>query len=252
MLSKLQVPLLAFSLICGGSIVAAQDSSQINSADQDSIRKPCVWVHGAVRSPARLELMRPVRLSEAIELAGGTKETASTNVKVTHLRKFHCGPDRRIMSVPEYIDRDSTDRSIVPVDRYQLLSLAGDDDKANPYLRMGDIVNVEELPVIYVAGNVLRPQTMVHTGGMTLSGVIAKAELLRDAKTREIQIYRQPPNSTEQQVIVVNFEKIRKHRSMDLQLEPYDVVYAPPKHRRKDEVFSCYFGPMVPEVRVVK
>jgi SLBB domain len=251
--SKLPSTVLALWLIAVSSgIVVGQEPSRSNAADKDSIRRPCVWVHGAVGSAARLELHRPVRLSEAIKLAGGANERASQEVQVTHLRRFHCGPDHRVMAVPEFVDRNAKEPEALPVDSYQRWSLVGEDEKSNPYLQSGDIVNVVELPLIYVTGNVLRPQAMVYVKGMTLTRAIDAAEMLRDSNSK-ILVYRQPPNITEQKKIIVDLAKRRKLQTEDLLLEPYDVVEVRPKRCRSNPIIrSCYYGEMVPDVRIVK
>ena len=46
----------------------------------------------------------------------------------------------------------------------------------------------------------------------------------REAKTKEIKIYRLKENSKDREVIAVNYDLIKKGEQKDVMLEPYDIV----------------------------
>jgi hypothetical protein len=46
----------------------------------------------------------------------------------------------------------------------------------------------------------------------------------REAKTKDIKIYRLKANSKEREIIAVNYDRIKKGEQKDVMLEPYDIV----------------------------
>ena len=61
--------------------------------------------------------------------------------------------------------------------------------------------------------------------GLSLTQAIAMVGgVNREAKTKEIKIYRLKPNSKERDMILVNYDLIKKGAQKDVMLEPYDIV----------------------------
>jgi protein involved in polysaccharide export with SLBB domain len=79
---------------------------------------------------------------------------------------------------------------------------------------------------VYVTGEVAKPGEMnIPEGGLPLMQAIAMASgVRREAKTKEIKIYRRKPGSSQPQVIAANYDLIRKGQQKDLMLEPFDIV----------------------------
>ncbi|MEJ7699966.1 MAG: hypothetical protein WKF71_10025 [Pyrinomonadaceae bacterium] len=46
----------------------------------------------------------------------------------------------------------------------------------------------------------------------------------REAKTKDIKIYRLKANSKDRETISVNYDSIKKGQQKDVMLEPYDIV----------------------------
>src|SRR5207244_3867538 len=73
-----------------GALVASFAQAQQVVGDsfpsKDSPAKRCIVVYGAVKSPARFELQRRVRLAEAIAAAGGLSDRAGKNRSTNSLR----------------------------------------------------------------------------------------------------------------------------------------------------------------------
>jgi len=211
------------------SAIQPQQSAGNKSQNDDLPTKPCALVIGAVRSPARFVLKRPLRLAEAIEMAGGASDQALETIEVIHATAVNCN-QQQDQGVIGCIDCRTTVIQPPPARDFYLLSqLHTEDEKANPYLQPGDmILIVEQLPV-YVVGSVLAPQGIHLKAKMTLTQAIAIAGgVLRDSNVKKVRIFRNKFDSTPQEIIV-DLNLIKKGRGEDLILEPYDIIEVPPK-----------------------
>lgn len=214
------------------SSIPAQRAANNNSQSEDATAKPCVLVFGAVRSPSRFELQRLVRLAEGIEMAGGPNDKASETIHVIHGPAFKCG-QLQIQVGSGCIDCRQTIPPLPPMNFYKLSELHGDDEKVNPYLQPGDIVVIQEQPVVYVVGNVMRPQAVVVGPGLTLTQAIAMAGgVLPDTDTKRVRIIKsKKPGDSTMEEIIVDLKAIKKHRAEDPVLQPDYVVDVPTKRR---------------------
>jgi hypothetical protein len=60
---------------------------------------------------------------------------------------------------------------------------------------------------------------------MSLSEAIAKiGGVRREAKTKDVKIYRLKANSKDREIISANYDQIKKGTQKDIMLEPYDIV----------------------------
>ena len=184
----------------------------------DRKSRPPATISGEVNAPQQVILYRKVTLLELLSVAGVSKEEAGGTVQVFRTQPPTCADDKSANWVA-----DST--SGVPSRLYNLseVRVAGD---ANPVIYPGDVVIVQKAPPVYITGEVANPQgVLIKEGGLTLHDAIAKlGGVRREAKTKDIKIYRLKPNSTEREVISANYELIRKGEQKDIQLQPYDIV----------------------------
>src|SRR6266705_4635233 len=97
---------------------------------KDSPAKPCIVVYGAVKSPARFELQRRVRLAEAIAAAGGLSEWAGKTIQVVH---YGLG-----LKCDQLADMSAK----VGNEIFELADLLSGRQDTNPYLQAGDIIIV--------------------------------------------------------------------------------------------------------------
>lgn len=199
--------------------IRAQQTATNNSQADDANAKPCVAVYGAVRSPARIEIRRRVRLTEILAIAGGVTERAGGTVQLVHsgMECFQVGAkEQATKSAPN----DSFKIVVL-----SLADLPRGDEKANPYIEAGDVVIVTESDPIYVTGNVISPQAIYPKDPVTLTRAIAMAGgAVTRPKTDKAVIYRRRPNEDWAEHITVDLREIRKHRSHDPILQPYDIV----------------------------
>ncbi|HZH33534.1 MAG TPA: SLBB domain-containing protein [Pyrinomonadaceae bacterium] len=169
---------------------------------------------GAIRSPLRLQIERPVHLNELIVLAGGITERASGEIKIFRPAYSSCSETKTVQKQSE-------------TSTIKILDLLSGKNFANPLIRTGDIVTIEEAKPIFVTGGVAAPQQVLFRGQITLSRALASAGgFLRDADGTKIVIYRRLPSGGTK-IVEADFDKISKKQSEDLALEPFDIVEVP-------------------------
>ena len=183
----------------------------------NSTSKPCVVISGAVRSPARYEIHGRIRLAELLRMAGGVTEQAGKTIQIIHLR---------IECIQAGVKgTESSSRDFPGIDVVDLDDLLRGDEKANPYLDAGDAVTIAESDPIYVTGNVITPRAIHLKDPVTLTRAIAMAGgTISKPKTNKVVIYRRRPNANWFEYITVDLLEIRKQRSPDPLLQPYDIV----------------------------
>lgn len=176
-----------------------------------------VSVIGAVNMPQQFKLQRRARLLEVLTLAGGPKEErASNTIIVTH------APDTPLCS------SGSVEANSNMTSTYSLSATLAGDEKANPFVRPGDIIKVPEAKLAYVIGNVIKPTQIPLKDPITASRAIAMAGgPMVDSKITRVRITRQVPGSTTQTEFFIDLIAIKKHRAEDLLLQPGDIVEVP-------------------------
>jgi protein involved in polysaccharide export with SLBB domain len=114
----------------------------------------------------------------------------------------------------------------VPSRLYSLNSVQKGSEEANPIITPGDIIVVEEASPIFIVGEVNAVgKLLLPEGGLPLTQAIAMVGgVKREAKTKDIKIYRLKGNSKEREIISVNYDKIKKLQQKDVLLSPHDIV----------------------------
>ena len=182
-----------------------------------------VAVLGAVRSPARFQLQRRVRLLELLTFANGPTDNAGRTIQVVHM-----GPLSSCGDASKTEGNTLAESEAGQIDYYKLTDTLRGDEKANPYVQPGDVISIQIADQVYVIGNVVRPTSLALTDPMTVSRAIAMAGgPAIDTKKSEIHIVRQTPGSTEKKDIVVNLDAINHHKAEDVVLMANDIVDVP-------------------------
>lgn len=184
--------------------------------------RPPATIYGEVVTPQQVVLTRKATLLELLSFSGGVKEEAGGMIQVFRTRKPICTePDTETDWQP------TADGGLdVPSRLYSLSSLRLGKEEANPQIFPGDVVVVQKASPVYITGEVLTPQGLyLKEGGLSLSEAIAKiGGVRREAKTKDIKIYRLKSNSKDREIISANYDLIRKGTQKDIMLEPYDIV----------------------------
>jgi len=184
--------------------------------------RPPATIYGEVRQQQQITLAREARLLELLSFAGGVTEDAGGMIQVFRTRKPMCSEDN---ADNDWIaqTKDTTD---VPSRMYSLLSVQQGRDEANPVILPGDIIVVQRAAPVYITGEVVSPQGIfLKDGSLSLTEAIAKiGGVKREAKTKDVKIYRLKTNSKDRDIISVNYDLIKKGEQKDVMLEPYDIV----------------------------
>ncbi len=202
-------------LLTGASIRGQQPTNNA-SQGEGSNAKPCVVIFGAVRSPARIEMRRRLRLAEVLVIAGGVTERVGQTIQIVHSgSECFQGPTQ---------ERGA--KSAAPDSEKFIILDLGDllrgDEKANPYIEAGDVVIVTESDPIYIMGSVVSPQAIYPKEPVTLLQAIKLAGgVITKAKTDKVAIYRSKADRVEH--IMVDLNEIRKHRTKDFILQLRDI-----------------------------
>jgi protein involved in polysaccharide export with SLBB domain len=184
--------------------------------------RPPVSVYGEVRQPQQVVLTRRAHLLELLSFSGGVTEKSGGMIQVFRTRPPICTD-----STVEASWKSSTaPGQDVPSQIYSLSSLRQGREEANPEIMPGDIIVVPKAAPVYVTGEVIKPGEIdMPEGGLPLTQAIAMASgISREAKTKDIKIYRRKPQSQQPDVIAVNYDLIRKGQEKDPMLEPFDIV----------------------------
>ena len=228
---------------------------QVNLQIKERRSRVPASVYGAVQTPTRFEMYRRVRLLELISYAGGVTERANGTIRIFHTpQSFVCGEEEKTFGIPSATSTTTTatpadgmtatatsttatsttvtttdasfDPTQVRFDEYRIEDLKRGIEAANPYIRPGDIVKVEEAEPVYITGSVVQPQGVFLREGLTLSRALAQVGGVRkEAKINKIRIIRSKPNSNEQpELLAVNYKAIRDQKQPDILLKAYDIV----------------------------
>ena len=153
--------LFAFGLV-------AHPQQSLPKGLEDLPKSDChtVMIIGAVRVPSRFDLQRPTRLAELIRLAGGPDIKAGRTLRV-----MHTGMASVCSGTTETNQNSRAELS----EDFDLAEVVQGKEKANPWMKHGDVVVVAQQDVVYVMGQVKSPQTFVLRSGMTLTQAVALA-----------------------------------------------------------------------------
>jgi polysaccharide biosynthesis/export protein len=187
--------------------------------------RPPASVSGAVRQNGKVSMLRKQRLNAVIAASGGFTEKAAGTIQILHTEPVLC---------PDAGDAESfpIDGAAIPFEVVKISDLQK--GSANPVIRPGDLILVTEAEPVYITGSVVAPGGILMRDQLTLSRALAMVGGIHpDANLSEITIYRQKAGSNQQEAIKVNYAAIKKNKTPDVFLKPYDVI---------DVTTSGFFG----------
>lgn len=192
--------------------------------------RPPATVLGAVLTPTRVQMQRRVRLNELIAASGGTTERANGDIQVLHTEPVMCPEPGE--AVEPLFTNNGLSASVIKI--YKIADLLEGKAEANPLIRPGDIVNVMDAKPVYITGYVGSPQPVLLREGMTLSVAVSMVGGVRpEGKSNDVRIVRKNPSNGKLDVMRVDLGAIKKNKTPDIALLPYDVIEVP-----KDSDFS--------------
>ncbi len=195
---------------------------QVNLRVVERRSRPPVTIYGEVRQQQQVILTRQTRLLEILSFAGGVTEKAGGIIQIFRPQPPFCADSKELEEWKTRADSDIGIPSMI----YSLASVKQGKEESNPIVLPGDIIIVQRASPVYVIGEVMVLREIPITEkGLTLTEAIAQAGgFTRDAKTKEIRIRRLKQNSKDRELIVVNYDEIRKGNQKDIVLQPEDIV----------------------------
>ena len=183
--------------------------------------RPPATIYGEVRTPQQVILTRKSTLLELLSFSGGVTEDAGGMIQVFRTQTPMCSDNTQ--DNDWIAEKGGLD---VPSRIYSLSSLRQGREEANPIIYPGDVVVVQKAAPVYITGEVRQPTGIfLKEGGLSLYQAVAMVGgPSREAKTKDIKIYRLKTNSKDREIISVNYDLIRKGTQKDVMLEPYDII----------------------------
>jgi polysaccharide export outer membrane protein len=216
-----------------------QKHPQVNVFVKEYQSQP-VAVIGAVNSPGRFQLQRRVRLLELLTFAHGPADRAGRSIQVIHTPVSTISCDETQAESADEIARAG-------FVSYRLDETLRGEERANPYVRPGDIITLPDADMVYIVGNVFKPSAIPLKEQITVSTAIAMAGgKMPDTKSDRVRIIRQLPGSTTKTEIFVDLNAIDKKRAEDIALQPNDVIDVPTSSGRR--LLKSFIGAIVPSV----
>ncbi|MGI8495319.1 MAG: SLBB domain-containing protein, partial [Pyrinomonadaceae bacterium] len=197
-------------------------SPQVNlSVTARKSRQPVI-VSGEVRKPLEVTMYRKARLMELMSAAGGLTEEAGGSIQVFRTRAPICGDPEEIS---EWQAQAANNGGTV-TGMYSFSNLRTGAAEANPVIYPGDIIIAMKAAPVYITGEVKGAGALhIPEGGLSLFQAVAMlGGETREAKTKDIKIYRLKADSKDRETLSVNFDEIKKGERKDMMLEPYDIV----------------------------
>ncbi|MEQ1644373.1 MAG: SLBB domain-containing protein [Pyrinomonadaceae bacterium] len=174
----------------------------------DRSDRAVVRLEGAVKTPTRFRVRRPVKLQELIVMAGGLTDASSGEVTILRAGRMNC-------SSPA----DNKTETIV----IKISELLTGKEAANPRILSGDLVTATTANLIYVIGAVKSPQSLSSREQMTVTRAIAMVGgLVKNADAGKITIFRREAGET--RIVDVDLDKIKKGEMVDEFLRPFDIL----------------------------
>ena len=195
---------------------------QLNLRITDRKGRPPVTISGEVNSVTQVTLMRKATLLELLSIAGGPKEEAGGTIQVFRTQPPMCSDASENANWKE----TTSDGAGVPSRLFKINDVKLGREESNPIIYPGDVIVVQKASPVYITGEVVNPQGIyLKDDGLTLYEAIAKlGGVRREAKTKDIKVYRLKPNSKDREILSANYDMIKLGTQKDLVLQPYDIV----------------------------
>ena len=195
-----------------------QRNPQVDVFVKDYQSQPVAFI-GSVRSPGRFQLQRRVRLLELMTYVGGPSDNAGRSVQIIHTLTSRSICDEAAPGSDEVLNGMVS---------YRLVELMRGDEKANPYVRPGDIITLPEAEQAFVVGGVMRPGPVALREPTTVSkAVYMSGGVSPQGNKARVRIVRQEVGTTNKRQLYVDLKAIDRGQAEDVVLQAGDIVDVP-------------------------
>ena len=207
----------------------------------DRSNRPPAVIYGAVKTPQRFQIRRPVYLNELLVAGGGLTEKSSGEILIFRPESLSCAAPIEEKAAAT-ADGEKNQGKFLTVGQdsgggssyinIKISDLLAGKKEANPQILSGDIITVVEAEPIYVTGGVVNPKQISSRAQITLSRAVASAGgLTKNASAGKVTVFRREAGETK--VIETDLERIKDGEAEDLILRPFDVVEVAQTGREK-------------------
>jgi len=204
----------------------------------DRSNRPLSVLYGAIKTPQRFQIKRPIFLNELIIVSGGLTERASGQIQIFRPKNLSCQPPNGKSDAiavggenREKFVAASQDNKAIYLD-IRVSDLLAGKKEANPQILGGDVVTVLEAQSIYVIGGVANPKQISARSQITLSRAVSSAGgVVKNADAKSVTIYRREAGETK--ILEADLEKIKAGAAEDLILRAFDIVEVAQSGREK-------------------
>lgn len=190
----------------------------------DRSNRAVAFLTGAVRTPQRFQIKRPVHLNELLVLSGGITDRSSGEISIFRPANLSCTEPKR-NAEGEFVKASQPGGS--ETFSVKISDILRGDPSSNPRILSGDIVTVSEAFPVYIIGGVNAPQQISIRNQLTLSRAISMAGGLAKAGNNNIKIFRREGRETRS--IEADLQKIAAGEVQDPVLKPFDIIDVPEK-----------------------
>ncbi len=183
-----------------------------------------VAIVGAVNSPGRFQLQRPMRVLELLTFVNGPALNAGPNLQI--IRNLAVKPCEMTVD-PGHSGASTTSDDLQEIISLPLAAVMKGNDNSNPFVQAGDIIRVSEaeLKQAFVIGSVKSALAVNLKEPVTLSRAIAMAGgVAGGGNIEKIKISRQSAGSLEKTELTAN---LKDPKGGDMLLQPNDIVDVP-------------------------
>lgn len=197
------------------------------------------FVQGAVHSSGVFQIEGRPTLLELITLAGGLAQNHGSTAFIIRKNR-HAPVDAAALENPDNPEAMTPEMSAERIaSMFTLVKaninglLKGNFDQ-NMFLEPGDIVNIPQTDVFFVAGEVKAPGSFPLKEGTTLRQAISLAQGVNfTAKAGNGLIFRENPATGEREEIAVDINAVMNGKGDDRLLHPNDIVLVPNSRMKK-------------------
>ncbi|HVF91894.1 MAG TPA: polysaccharide biosynthesis/export family protein, partial [Blastocatellia bacterium] len=191
------------------------------------------FIQGAVRDPGVYQIEGQASLLELITVAGGLGDKHGTVAYVLRKQKHSQESEAPPRAEPSEGESAPAEKAGEPEPQYQLITvnigglLKGRFDQNIP-IKPGDIVNIPQADVFFVAGEVREPGSFPLKDGTTLRQAISLAQgtTFKAAANRAI-IFREDPASGKREEISIDVNAVMSGKKQDVPILANDIIIVP-------------------------
>jgi protein involved in polysaccharide export with SLBB domain len=204
----------------------------------DRSNRPPSVLYGAIKTPQRFRINRPVFLNELIISSGGFTEKVSGEIQIYRPKNLNC--------LNEIAAKNNLNNNEEKSEKYiaaaednnpqyiniKISDLITGKKEANPQILSGDVITVMEAESVYVIGAVANPKQISFRSQITVSRAVASAGgLTKDALAQNVTIFRRENKNTK--IIEVDLNRAKTNAAEDVLLQASDIVEVAQKGRGK-------------------